>query len=686
MMRPRARFGGTNFYLLGALSVAALLGTAACGTDGLESLTGLEPPLDPTYDPSAGGGGGGSTTGGMATGGPGTDSTDGGDDTGGPAECDDNNKRCAFSFSLADDGYRSVDVMGSFSVDGWTVGAPMTRADGQWQVSLGLPWDEAVQYKFRVDGSDAWITDPGNPDTVPDGAGGQNSVVAAMTCQEWDCVPEVFGDFDWRDAVIYFVFVDRFFNGDPGNDNAIGVPTASDWQGGDWAGVTAKIEEGYFEDLGVNTLWISVPMDNTNASGLGTDGRDYSAYHAYWPSDLTQPEEHFGTLAELQQLVDTAHDHDLLVLFDYAMNHVHTSSPVFAEHPEWFWPNDNGAGGNCVCGQGCGWDGADGRRCWFTDYLPDFDFTEQAALDFSTGNALQWIADTGVDGFRLDAVKHIEDAWLLELRARVTEEVEPDSGRHFYMVGETFTGDVSTIAYYVNDEMLDGQFDFPLRMEMARILLMRQGSMSDLAAFMDDNDDRYGAGIMSTFIGNHDIPRVVHLAEDSPLWSDPWTDGKDRAWTNLPGQPTATSAYERLANGFSILMTTRGAPLIYYGDEYGLAGGGDPDNRRFMQWDGYSSGQQGLRDHLARLTAIRAEHPATRRGTRTTLSSASDTIAYRVEAPGDALVVAVNRGDSPNAVDGIGDGMWRDALTDEVFTGPQVMVPARSTLILLPEG
>ncbi|MBC8073123.1 MAG: hypothetical protein IAG13_32675, partial [Deltaproteobacteria bacterium] len=400
------------------------------------------------------------------------------------------------------------------------------------------------------------------------------------------------------------------------------------------------------------------------------------------PSALDAPEEHFGSLAELQQLVDTAHAHELKVLFDYAMNHVHISSPVYAEHEPWFWPNDNGSGGDCVCGSGCSWDGDEARRCWFTEYLPDFDFTNADARTFSIDNALQWVGDTGVDGFRLDAVKHIEDAWLTELRTRVLEEVEPESGEHFYMVGETFTGDKPTIARYVNPEMLDGQFDFPLRMEMARTVLMRQGSMSDLAGFMDANDDYYGAAIMSTFIGNHDIPRAIHLAQDTPVWNDPWTDGKDRAWSNEPGLPTGTAAFERLANSFAILLTTRGAPLVYYGDEIGMAGAGDPDNRRFMQWDGYSAGQSWLFERVQRLLAIRAAHPATRRGTRTTLASDADTFVYSVEYGSDALWVVVNRGDAMRTVDGLPSESLLDEVTDEQLEGPSIEVPPRTTRVL----
>ncbi|MCH9685109.1 MAG: hypothetical protein K0V04_26970, partial [Deltaproteobacteria bacterium] len=230
--------------------------------------------------------------------------------------------------------------------------------------------------------------------------------------------PPADGVWDWRDAVIYFVFVDRFQNGDISNDGQIDGPVEdiADWYGGDWQGVIDRIDEGYFNELGINTLWITVPMDNTSSAGLGVGGDThmYSGYHGYWPADLDSPEEHFGTLETLQQLVTVAHDHDLKVIFDYAMNHVHADSPVYGENPGWFWPNDNGAGNNCVCGEGCSWDGAEGRRCWFTDYLPDFDFSNADARAFSIDNAVGWAQMTGADGFRLDAVKHIEDAWLLD--------------------------------------------------------------------------------------------------------------------------------------------------------------------------------------------------------------------------------------------------------------------------------
>ncbi|EDM75734.1 glycosyl hydrolase, family 13 [Plesiocystis pacifica SIR-1] len=672
--------GRARAWALAAVASAAL-GASACSIDdlGSDDEFGNPPTAGDTFDPDQGGDGGSTT---------GTGGGDAGEDTSsettGPPECADENKRCPHEFSLLDQGYGNVTLIGDFSPSGWDVGLGMGLDGGTWRVTADVPWDTPVLYKFKIDDGAQYIPDPDNPNQVEDGFGGFNSVLDGQTCEDWTCDPGLIGDFDWRDSVIYFVFVDRFNNGDPGNDGPIGVEALADWQGGDWAGVTAKIEEGYFGELGVNTLWLSVPLDNTNVSGQGNDGYFYSAYHAYWPQNLDATEEHFGTLAELQQLVDAAHERDIKVIIDYAMNHVHDTAPVYADHPEWFWPNDNGEGGNCVCGEGCSWGGDQGRRCWFTGYLPDFNFTNAEARAFSVDNATQWILDTGVDGFRLDAVKHIEDSWLIDMRARVAAEIEPMTGEHFYMVGETFDGDRDTIAYYVQPSMLDGQFDFPLRMELASKLIMRQGSMSELAGFMDSNDDYYGAGIMSTFIGNHDIPRVVHLAEDIPLWDNAWTDGKDMAWTNIP-LPGNEAPFERLALGFTLIFTIPGAPLIYYGDEYGMPGGGDPDNRRFMQWSGYSSGQQGLRDHLEQLTTIRAEQTALRRGSRTTLSADQDTLVYEMSYANDMVVVALNRADGNRSAGGLPGGSWVDLLSGQVVSGTSVDLPARTSMILVPQ-
>jgi glycosidase len=645
------------------------------------------------YNPSGGSGPSGSYgSGASGAGGPTTGAGgEGGVMDPGPPMCDDTLKRCAHLFTFPAGNESKVEIHGDFAPDGWAVGVPMAKNGAQWEASIEIAWNVDVQYKLVVDGT--WIADPGQPATIDDGFGGKNSLLAGATCDVWTCVPETLGTFDWRDAVLYFVFVDRFLDGDPSNNGAppAGVEQPAAYRGGDWAGVTKKINENYFNDLGVNTLWLSVPVDNTENAGLGSDGHKYSAYHGYWPTNLDKPEGHFGTMAELKALVDAAHAKKLKVILDYAMNHVHIDSPVYAQHKDWFWPLNDGQVNNCTCGGGCSWDGDQGKRCWFTDYLPDFNFKTADARNFSVGNAVGWIKDTGIDGFRLDAVKHIEDAWLTDLRAKVKAEIEPVTGEHFYMVGETFTGDQGLIKYYVNPAMLDGQFDFPLRSKLLRSILLRAGdqnsTMSALDGFLAQNENVYGSGVMSTFIGNHDVPRPIHFAEDSPLWGTgdgvEWTNGKDRAWSNQPGLPGGTSAFERVANAYTVLYTQKGIPLVYYGDEVAMPGAGDPDNRRMMQWSGYSAGQSLVKDHLTKLAKIRADHVALRRGARSSLSSSNDTMAYKMTSGGDTVYVAINRSDASQMVGGLPGGMLKDLLTGNTVSGGNIAVPARKSMILV---
>ncbi|MEZ4399562.1 MAG: alpha-amylase family glycosyl hydrolase [Kofleriaceae bacterium] len=570
----------------------------------------------------------------------------------------------------------SVILRGDFAADGWTVGVPMTQADVGWSATIPAADQQIVVYKLVVDG--VWQADPGNPRTTPDGFGGRNSVVR-VDCDHCPPRPTI----DWRDAVLYFVMVDRFANGDPGNDRPLGLEPPADYRGGDFVGLRQQIEAGYFTQLGVNTLWLTSPLDNADGAGRGSDGHDYAGYHGYWPKDLEQIEARIGTEAELKAAIDAAHARGINVILDYAMNHVHAESPTYRDHSDWFWPNDNGRGGDCVCGGGCSWDDPfERKRCWFTSYLPDFDFRNDDARRFSVANAVTWAKRLGADGFRLDAVKHIEDAWITDLRGRLDGEVAWD--QVFYLVGETFTGDRDLIRSYVDPATkLDGQFDFPLRGQLLATVLRRQGSMLDLGTWLVGNDTFYGPGaVMSTFIGNHDVPRVVSFAEDTPLFGD-WDDGKSRAWQNQPTLPTSARPFERLAVAYALLFTSPGVPLIYYGDEVALPGAGDPDNRRLMPWDGLTSEQTWLRDRLATLAQIRAAHPALRRGTRVVLGGSADVLAYEMRAPGDAVAILLNRSDAPQPSAGVAPGDYDELLTGQAVRLPMA-VPPRTAMVLVP--
>ena len=689
------RFSATSARGLASVSVLAgvlAAASAACGSSDVDNRDFGQPPDPSTFNPGSGG-------------------SDGyGYGTGpGKVECPAELKRCEHTITYPIGSETTVELRGDFGGPStWEVGKPMAKKGGVWSVDIPIPLSTPIQYKFVVDGE--WVIDPAQP-TVTDSNNNTNNTFAGKTCDPALCEEEGElppGVFDWRDSVIYFVFVDRFFNGNTALDAGCRVPGVSgaiaDYQGGDWAGVTQKINDGYFNDLGVNTLWITVPFDNPGVLGRGVGGDDklYSGYHGYWPK-LDTPndptslshESCFGSFNDLRTLVSSAHAKGLKVLFDFAMVHVHSSSLVYQQHNDWFWPNSKNGSPDCVCGgQYCQWE-TDAERCWFTDYLPHWNYTNAAARSWAVANAVAWITKTedasgmGVDGFRADAIKHVDISWLTELRAKIKTDVtaKQTPQQRFYMVGETYDfGNRDLLKKYIDPATkLDGQFDFPLRSYIVESTLMRTRSMSDLASFMDTNDYFYGASaVMSTFIGNHDLPRVIHLAANNRLWGDNQAaDGKDRAWQNQPGAVGELEAFERMANGFAILFTNRGAPLVYYGDEIGLPGAGDPDNRRFMQWTGLSSNQTFLRDRIKKLADIRSKHPALRRGTRQTLNADNDTWTYVRATTGDTVYVAVNRADSPRQVTGLPPGPLEDLVTVGTANGPTVTVPARQTRIFV---
>lgn len=582
----------------------------------------------------------------------------------------------------------------------------MTREGDTWSVTTLVEPIQQHQYKFIVDGGSVWIPDPSNPNRVDDGlgTGGFNSVldVCSAACGELD-------EFDWRDTFMYFVMVDRFRDSD-GMASPVAGATDGDatrgpsgqYEGGDLRGITQEMD--YLADLGVTALWITAPFENRNISGPAinpaSDPNVYSAFHGYWPSpadiNYTDPDNPFprplvesriGNEADLRAMITAAHSatsangDGIKVLFDYVMNHVDDQSPLFRENPEWFVDPIR------PCGPENLWDDPVwSTRCSFTSYLPAFDFDNPDARDWSVSDAVWWAKEFGIDGYRLDAIKHVPLSWLTELRARLNAEITDAPADRFYLVGETFAyDDRDLLRRYVDPEtMLDGQFDFPFKARLCEALFTPSGNLGAFSTWMDGNDGFYGAGsIMTTWIGNHDIPRPIHFASRE-ITNCREGSNPDNGWNWRPAQPTAREPYERLGVAYAVMFTNPGIPLMYYGDEIGLAGGGDPDNRRMMPWTegSLNEHQRALREKVRALGRIRGAYPVLGRGRRVTVSSDADTWVYRMTGCGDDdVLVAINKADAARTVS-IPAGSYEDLVDGGAVSGGSRELPARSFVIL----
>jgi|GEM_PF-305106 len=615
----------------------------------------------------------------------------------------------------------SAHVAGSFNDWAPTIeegGWPLVPlGDGRWYTRRPLE-NGTYEYKLVLTFTDRveWVADPTAEGFVNDGLNGQNATrsVSCMGDQGGGACGAL-DEFRWDDAVMYFVMVDRFYDSDgvaepvPGATGASGGD-ASDrpsgqYEGGDLNGVREKLP--YLQELGVNAIWLSAPYDNRDEAGAAIDPSSdpnvYSAYHGYWPSpaniDYSDPmnpnptplvEPKIGSAMDLDALVEASHQGGVKVLFDYVMNHVDINSGLYQAHPDWFARRD---GSIALCGPENLWDDPYwGTRCAFTDYLPPFDFDLEEARRWSIQDALWWAERFGIDGYRLDAIKHVSLQWLIDLRVALSERITNPEGGRFYLVGETFAYDDRELlrSFVDPDTLLDGQFDFPYKARLCEALFRPNGRLDSFASWAQDNDRFYGAGsLMTTWIGNHDIPRPIHFASGQ---IDNCRQGSSpgNGWSDQYSQPQDAAPYERLGLAFAVMLTGPGIPLIYYGDEVGLAGGGDPDNRRLMPWgdDELNNHQLALRSLIQRLTQLRKELPVLSRGRRVTLSADQDTWVYRMVGCGaetPEVTILINRADEPRSLM-VPPGRYQELIDGELIEGGVQSLPARAVKLLIPEA
>jgi len=459
------------------------------------------------------------------------------------------------------------------------------------------------------------------------------------------------------DDVIYLIMPDRFANGDPLNDEPAEFPGSHDrgnpraYHGGDLRGIEQHLD--YLKSLGVTTLWLTPVVKNGPEQG----------YHGYGATDLYAVDPHLGTLADYQELVQAAHKQHMKILFDVVPNHVGPANPWVTDPPlpDWFHGTrqQHLKAESAVKAPFYGSPGTkeithdtfeslvdphtppqlrknltDG---WFAGLLPDLNTENPMVVRYLAQNSIWWTEASGLDGFRIDTFPYVSrkfwEEWHEELR-----KIYP----RLSSIGEVFHPDPTVTSFYQGgragwdgvDTQLTTLFDFPLYFAM-RDVLLKGAPVGKLTNILREDSLYPHPEFLVPFFANHDTTRFAGMPEGTPA---------------------------RLKLAFGLVLTVRGIPEIYYGDELGMPGGGDPDNRRDFPggWpddpknafkkEGRTPPQEEVFDYVQSLLRLRAAHPALRRGKLWSLASDDTTYLYMRETDEEKILVAFHVGNSPRDI------------------------------------
>ncbi len=412
---------------------------------------------------------------------------------------------------------------------------------------------------------------------------------------------------DWHFSVLYSLLVDRFLDGDPANTKKASdddLHPLANFHGGDLAGVISKLNSGYFNDLGINALWISPVSRQPEQAYVEwiPPNRKYTGYHGYWPIRPREVDPRFGSESELKELVQLAHARGIKVILDFVSNHVHEDHIYYREHPDWF--------GSLYLPEGTvnirNWSEETRLTTWFDEFIPSFDFpAAPAAIDQMVEDALWWLETFDFDGFRQDAVKHVPHAFWKKLTAEMKSRF-PD--REFYQIGETFGSD-QLIGSYVNPGELNSQFNFAIYFNARGPFSADEGDFSHLATILQENPDTFGSvNLMGNITSSHDQVRFMAFADGQLTFSD---NGTERAFIDPPGPVQNAASYDKLVNFTAFNMTIAGVPVVYYGEEMGLMGAADPGNRRSMRFGSeLAEIEQTTLERISALIKLRRQYPS----------------------------------------------------------------------------
>lgn len=453
------------------------------------------------------------------------------------------------------------------------------------------------------------------PITVTDQYG--NKFSTTVDVEITDRVKENKKDFDWDEAVVYFMMTDRFFDGNKSNNTASGADTYGKnpglYHGGDFAGVTAKLD--YLQDLGVNTIWITPIVENIKGVDVTDEGsKDVpynAAYHGYWASDFTKLNPTLGTTKEFETMISEAHKRGMRIMVDIVVNHA-----------------------------------GYGTESTFADMLRDKSVSEgdikswQSGLpDFATENAdvraklvewqTSWMKDYGVDYFRVDTVKHVDSTTWAALKNSTTKV-----NSSFKMIGEYFGAGYASNGSSLGTGQMDADLDFDFNDQATSFV---SGNISSVEKFLSARNSALNNAYMTgQFLSSHD--------EDG--FKAALMNGKKYT------EDEATSAALVAA---TLQLTAKGIPVIYYGEEVGLSGLNNypyQTNRYDMDFS-KATKDNVTYQHYKNLLSIRnAYTDVFARGSRTVVAS-SDEEGYDVVSRsygGTTLYVGMNIKDTAKEV------------------------------------
>lgn len=451
---------------------------------------------------------------------------------------------------------------------------------------------------------------------------------------------------DKHNMIMYFMMVDRFKNGNPQNDQPLNHPEVhpkADYYGGDLNGVTQQINNKYFSDLGVNTVWLS-PITQNPTTPYGqypNPPTKFSGYHGYWPISSSKVDFRFGTDDEFKTLVDDAHTKNLNVLVDYVANHVHEEHPVYKQHPDWvtdlYLPD-----GTLNTEK---WD-EHRLTTWFDVFMPSFNFFKPEVIDAMTDSALFWFKNYPIDGFRHDATKHIPNEFWRTLTYKIKSQISVPQKREIYQIGETY-GSTDLINSYVNSGLLDGQFDFNVYDASVAAFAQPNYSFKALSNKLIQSLSNYGYhNLMGYISGNQDRARFISYADGSLDFKE---DTKLAGWTRSI-EIRDTIGYKKLVMLQAFNMTIPGIPVIYYGDEFGSPGGNDPDNRRMMIFKGLNKHQTWTKKQVTDLCKTRSSNLALIYGDLSLIQADETLLIYARKYFDNEIIVVFNKSDKAQSI------------------------------------